>query len=49
MKHGKKENLQPKPGADQLTVQSNLLPMDQLGKSGDSESAKKRTAGMAWH
>ena len=35
-----KENLQPKPGADQLTVQSNLLPIDQLGKSGDSESAK---------
>ncbi|MBZ7592598.1 phage portal protein, partial [Klebsiella oxytoca] len=27
-------------GADQLTVQSNLLPIDQLGKSGDSESAK---------
>ncbi|RCJ87733.1 phage portal protein, partial [Klebsiella pneumoniae] len=35
-----KENLQPKPGADQLTVQSNLLPIDQLGKSGDSELAK---------
>ena len=35
-----KENLPPRPGADQLTVQANLLPIDLLGKSGDGESAK---------
>ena len=35
-----KENLSPQPGGDQLTVQSNLLPLDQLGKTADSESAK---------
>ncbi|HAC8240064.1 TPA_asm: phage portal protein, partial [Salmonella enterica] len=35
-----KENLPPQPGGDQLTVQSNLLPLDQLGKNSDTESAK---------
>ncbi|EDY0793552.1 phage portal protein, partial [Salmonella enterica subsp. diarizonae] len=32
--------LPPQPGGDQLTVQSNLLPLDQLGKNSDTESAK---------
>ncbi|EAW9117702.1 phage portal protein [Salmonella enterica subsp. enterica serovar Chandans] len=35
-----KENLPPHPGGDQLTVQSNLLPIDQLGKGSNTESAK---------
>ncbi|ATA23527.1 phage portal protein [Brenneria goodwinii] len=35
-----KENLPPHSSGDQLTVQSNLLPLDQLGKTGDSEQAK---------
>ncbi|EBR9318654.1 phage portal protein [Salmonella enterica subsp. enterica serovar Panama] len=35
-----KENLPPQPGGDQLTVQSNLLPLDQLGRANDTESAK---------
>ncbi|EBY9279808.1 TPA: phage portal protein [Salmonella enterica subsp. enterica serovar Denver] len=35
-----KENLPPQPGGDQLTVQSNLLPVDQLGKGNGTESAK---------
>lgn len=35
-----KENLPPQPGGDQLTVQSNLLPLDQLGRSDNTESAK---------
>ncbi|EJA8582521.1 phage portal protein [Salmonella enterica] len=35
-----KENLSPQPGGDQLTVQSNLLPLDQLGSVNNTESAK---------
>lgn len=35
-----KENLDPRPGGDVLTVQSNLVPLDQLGKV-DSTSALK--------
>ncbi|AFJ47151.1 phage portal protein [Shimwellia blattae] len=35
-----KENMAPHPGGDQLTVQSNLLPLEQLGKTGDSDAAK---------
>jgi HK97 family phage portal protein len=42
-----KENLPPMPGGDVLTVQSNLVPLDQLGGGGgDSEQA--RTALMKW-
>ena len=42
-----KENLQRRGGqADVLTVQSNLVPIDQLGAVGDGESAK--TALRAW-
>lgn len=35
-----KENLPPQSGGDQLTVQSNLLPLDQLGRGAESEAAK---------
>ena len=41
-----KENLPSMPGGDILTVQSNLVPLDQLGKQGDAESA--RTALKNW-
>ncbi len=36
----KKENLAPHSGGDQLTVQSNLMPLNQLGAGAESESAK---------
>jgi HK97 family phage portal protein len=36
----RKENLSPQPGGDQLTVQSNLLPLDQLGNAGGDGAAK---------
>lgn len=40
------ENLPPIPGGDVYTVQSNLLPIDQLGKAQDGEQA--RSALAAW-
>ncbi len=40
------ENLPPIPGGDVYTVQSNLLPIDQLGQAKDSEQA--RSALAAW-
>ncbi|HSX49927.1 MAG TPA: phage portal protein [Cellvibrio sp.] len=36
-----KENLEPKPGGDVLTVQSNLVPLDQLGKTNTPTQALK--------
>lgn len=36
----RKENLPPVEGGDQLTVQSNLLPIDKLGKSNNDTTAK---------
>lgn len=41
-----KENLPSMPGGDILTVQSNLVPLDQLGKQNDSQAA--RAALMTW-
>jgi len=41
-----KENLPSMPGGDILTVQSNLVPLDQLGKQNDSQAA--RAALMNW-
>lgn len=41
-----KENLPARPGGDQLTVQSNLIPLDQLGKKDDGQSV--RAALMNW-
>ncbi|WP_438282290.1 phage portal protein [Pseudomonas alabamensis] len=41
-----KENLPSMPGGDVLTVQSNLVPLDQLGKQNDSQAA--RAALMNW-
>ncbi|MBA1209689.1 phage portal protein [Pseudomonas fulva] len=35
-----KENLPSMPGGDILTVQSNLVPLDQLGKQNDSQAAR---------
>ncbi|MFV3337909.1 phage portal protein [Pseudomonas sp. NY15349] len=42
----RKENLPSMPGGDVLTVQSNLVPLDQLGKQNDSQAA--RAALMNW-
>ncbi|MFJ3121049.1 phage portal protein [Pseudomonas protegens] len=42
----RKENLPSMPGGDVLTVQSNLVPLDQLGKMNDGQSA--REALKAW-
>lgn len=36
-----KENLTPQSGGDQLTVQSNLLPLDQLGNANNQSAAKE--------
>jgi HK97 family phage portal protein len=41
------ENLPPMPGGDVLTVQSNLVPLDMLGKSPPADNAA-RNALMAW-
>jgi len=41
-----KENLPRMPGGDVLTVQSNLVPLDQLGKQDDGQSV--RAALMNW-
>lgn len=41
-----KENMPRMPGGDVLTVQSNLVPLDQLGKQDDGQSA--RAALMNW-
>ncbi|WP_060482714.1 phage portal protein [Pseudomonas sp. NBRC 111119] len=41
-----KENMPSMPGGDILTVQSNLVPLDQLGKQNDSQAA--RAALMNW-
>ena len=41
-----KENLPPMPGGDVLTVQSNLVPLDQLGNAGSDENA--RSALKSW-
>lgn len=41
-----KENLAPLPGGDVLTVQSNLVPLDQLG--GTTGDQKARSALLAW-
>jgi len=41
-----KENMPSKPGGDILTVQSNLVPLEQLGKQNDSQAA--RNALMNW-
>ena len=40
-----KENLPPLPGGDVLTVQSNMIPLDQLGATG-SDAEQARTALM---
>jgi HK97 family phage portal protein len=40
------ENLRPMPGGDQLTVQSNLVPLDQLGKA--PADATARNAFLSW-
>lgn len=42
-----KENLAPLPGGDLLTVQSNLVPLDQLGNGGGSD-AQARAALASW-
>tara|TARA_R100001244_G_scaffold47793_2_gene42610 strand:- start:5459 stop:6766 length:1308 start_codon:yes stop_codon:yes gene_type:complete len=42
----RKENMPPMPGDDILTVQSNLVPLDQLGSAGASQNA--REAFRAW-
>lgn len=42
----RKENLPSMPGGDVLTVQSNLVPLDQLGKQNDGQAA--RAALMNW-
>jgi HK97 family phage portal protein len=39
-----KENLPPEPGGDVLTVQSNLVPLDQLGMAGGDQMANARAA-----
>ncbi|MNJ79837.1 hypothetical protein D3C77_779900 [compost metagenome] len=36
----RKENLPSMPGGDVLTVQSNLVPLDQLGKQSDGQAAR---------
>ncbi|MGA4442601.1 MULTISPECIES: phage portal protein [Ectopseudomonas] len=41
-----KENMPAKPGGDVLTVQSNLVPLDQLGKQNESQTV--RAALMNW-
>lgn len=41
------DNLPPKPGGDALTVQSNLVPLDQIGQPGGSNQVA-RDAVMAW-
>ena len=41
-----KENMPAKPGGDILTVQSNLVPLDQLGKQNESQNV--RAALMNW-
>ncbi|SEO63551.1 phage portal protein, HK97 family [Luteibacter sp. UNC138MFCol5.1] len=41
------ENLPPVPGGDVLTVQSNLIPLDQLGKV-PADGARARAALMSW-
>lgn len=43
-----RENLPSKPGDDILTVQSNLVPLDQLGKASGDASAKARNALADW-
>lgn len=42
----RKENMPSKPGGDVLTVQSNLVPLDQLGKQNDGQAV--RAALMSW-
>jgi HK97 family phage portal protein len=42
-----KENLAPRPGGDVLTVQSNLVPLDQLGRAGIGD-LQARAALRAW-
>ncbi|HFX1184047.1 TPA: phage portal protein, partial [Pseudomonas aeruginosa] len=42
----RKENLPELPGGDILTVQSNLVPLDQLGQSNESQAV--RAALMNW-
>jgi HK97 family phage portal protein len=44
-----KENLEPKPGnADELTVQSNMLPIDKLGEAATTPSATAQNALKEW-
>ncbi|MNJ60302.1 hypothetical protein D3C77_560240 [compost metagenome] len=42
----RKDNMPSKPGGDILTVQSNLVPLDQLGNQSDGQAA--RAALMNW-
>ena len=42
-----KENLPPLPGGDKLTVQSNMIPLDQLGASNPSDQ-QARSALLSW-
>lgn len=43
-----KENLPPLPGGDVLTVQSNLVPLDQLGKAPAPADTTARDAFLSW-
>jgi HK97 family phage portal protein len=43
-----RENLPSKPGDDFLTVQSNLVPLDQLGKAATGADVKARDALISW-
>ncbi|WP_281405973.1 MULTISPECIES: phage portal protein [unclassified Mesorhizobium] len=43
-----KENDPPLPGGDVLTVQSNLLPLDQLGQNAGAGDQQARTALLGW-
>lgn len=43
-----RENLPPMPGGDVLTAQSNLLPLEMLGRAASGDQAQARSAMMAW-
>lgn len=42
------ENLPPIAGGDELTVQSNMIPVDKLGESGLASGSKARNALLTW-
>lgn len=44
----RRENQPPLPGGDQLTVQSNLVPLDQLGRMEGSQADQARAALQNW-